>query len=41
MGRKLKMPPTMSNIATQKRTANEDGSRSHRMNREMPAGTRR
>jgi hypothetical protein len=41
MGKKLKMPPRMRSTAMARRTANEDGIRNQRMNRETPIGTRR
>jgi hypothetical protein len=41
IGKKLKKPPRMSSSATRRRTANEDGLRSHRMNWETLIGTRR
>ena len=41
MGKKLKMPPTMSRIATTRRTPKEDGLSNHRMDCETLTGTRR
>lgn len=40
-GKKLKMPPSMSNIATASRAANDDGLRNQRMKSETLVGTRR